>query len=227
MQTTFETIVSEITYKIEELVSRKPYVLVAIDGRCASGKTTLAAALAGELNAASAAVLNAASAAVLNTVPAPQINSPDASAPLRYNIIHMDHFFLRPEQRTPARLAEPGGNVDYERFLDEVLLPLSRQESFAYRPFDCKTFELKDAIPVNPIPVTIVEGSYACHPLLREYYDLKVFLTVDEEEQMRRILFRNGSDAAATFRDKWIPLEEKYFSACNVEACCDITFTNA
>ncbi|MBO4976928.1 MAG: uridine kinase [Lachnospiraceae bacterium] len=219
MQTTFDTIISEITYKIEELVSRKPYVLVAIDGRCASGKTTLAAALADRLNAASAVVLN--------TVPTSHTSSPDTSAPLRCKIIHMDHFFLRPEQRTPARLAEPGGNVDYERFLAEVLLPLSKQEAFAYRPFDCKTFELKDAIPVNPVPVTIVEGSYACHPLLREYYNLKVFLTVDKDEQMRRILCRNGSEAAATFRDKWIPLEEKYFSACNVEVCCDMTFTNA
>lgn len=36
---------------------------------------------------------------------------------------HMDDFFLRPEQRTAARLAEPGGNVDRERFFHEVLLP--------------------------------------------------------------------------------------------------------
>ena len=31
-------------------------------------------------------------------------------------VFHMDEFFLRPEQRTPERLAEPGGNVDRERF---------------------------------------------------------------------------------------------------------------
>ena len=28
------------------------------------------------------------------------------------NVLHMDDFFLRPEQRTPERFAEPGGNVD-------------------------------------------------------------------------------------------------------------------
>ncbi len=32
------------------------------------------------------------------------------------NVLHMDDFFLRPEQRTPERFAEPGGNVDRERF---------------------------------------------------------------------------------------------------------------
>ena len=50
------------------------------------------------------------------------------------NVFHMDDFFLRPEQRTEARLAEPGGNVDYERFLEEVLLPLRRGETVQYRP---------------------------------------------------------------------------------------------
>ena len=32
------------------------------------------------------------------------------------NVLHMDDFFLRPEQRTPERFAEPGGNVDRERY---------------------------------------------------------------------------------------------------------------
>ena len=36
-------------------------------------------------------------------------------------VIHMDDFFLRPEQRTPERFAEPGGNLDRERFLREVV----------------------------------------------------------------------------------------------------------
>ena len=41
------------------------------------------------------------------------------------NVLHMDDFFLRPEQRTPERFAEPGGNVDRERFETEVLAPLA------------------------------------------------------------------------------------------------------
>ena len=40
------------------------------------------------------------------------------------NVLHMDDFFLRPEQRTPERFAQPGGNVDRERFETEVLAPL-------------------------------------------------------------------------------------------------------
>ena len=33
-------------------------------------------------------------------------------------IVHMDDFFLRPEQRTPERFAEAGGNFDRERFTE-------------------------------------------------------------------------------------------------------------
>ena len=43
-------------------------------------------------------------------------------------VLHMDDYFLQPHQRTPERYAEPGGNVDRERFLREALLPLSRGE---------------------------------------------------------------------------------------------------
>ena len=46
----------------------------------------------------------------------------------------MDDFFLRPEQRTEERLKEVGGNVDRERFLEEVARPLTnKKKSFGYR----------------------------------------------------------------------------------------------
>ena len=65
------------------------------------------------------------------------------------NVFHMDDFFLRPEQRTAARFAEVGGNVDYERFYREVLLPLQERQPFSYRPFDCGTFALGDPVCVS------------------------------------------------------------------------------
>ena len=61
-------------------------LVVAIDGRCGSGKTTVAALLAQRLDC---------------------------------TVLHADDFFLRPEQRTPQRMAQPGGNFDRERFFTE------------------------------------------------------------------------------------------------------------
>lgn len=136
-------------------------------------------------------------------------------------LIHMDDFFLRPEQRTPERYAAPGENVDHERFLSEVLLPLSRREPFTYHPFDCSTMSLKEGIKVPVSLVTIIEGSYAMRKDLRDYYDLKIFMTVSPEVQIKRIRKRDP-EKVQDFEKKWIPFEEKYFSASRVDQVCDI-----
>ncbi|MDO4261466.1 MAG: uridine kinase [Eubacteriales bacterium] len=141
------------------------------------------------------------------------------------NLIHMDDFYLRPEQRTAERRREPGGNVDYERFLEEVLKPLAAGERFCYRPFDCRAWRLGEPVAVEPKPVTVVEGSYSCHPSLWTFYDLRIFLTVEPEEQLRRIRERTGKATCADmFRDKWIPLEELYFSKLPVRERCGLAF---
>ncbi|MCM1174795.1 MAG: uridine kinase [Blautia sp.] len=140
-----------------------------------------------------------------------------------WDVLHMDHFFLRPEQRTKERLSTPGGNVDYERFLEEVLLPLKRgEEEIFYRPYDCHRQEMADPVLIRPGKVCLVEGSYSCHPALWDKYDLHVFLTIDAQEQMRRITRRNGADSAKVFRERWILLEERYFAAYRIEERCGL-----
>lgn len=54
--------------------------LVAIDGRCTAGKTTLAGLLQGKRSC---------------------------------NVVHMDDFYLPFAKRTPERMAQPGGNMDF------------------------------------------------------------------------------------------------------------------
>lgn len=174
--------------EVHSLLTRRPRLLLALDGRCASGKTTLAGRLRERYG---------------------------------WAVVHMDHFFLRPEQRTPERYAAPGENVDHERFLQEVLLPLRSDLTPEYRPFDCRSQRLGEPVRVDPSPVTVIEGSYSCHPKLWDCYDLRIFLTVEPEEQGRRILARNGAECAQVFHDTWIPLEEHYFRAYSIESRCD------
>lgn len=64
------------------------------------------------------------------------------------NVVHMDEFFLRTAQRTLERLSQPGGNVDWERFADEVLAPLQSGIVFSYRPFDCHTMDFLPSVAV-------------------------------------------------------------------------------
>lgn len=137
-------------------------------------------------------------------------------------VFHMDDFFLRPEQRTPERFAEPGGNVDRERFLAEVLLPLRNGETVQYRRFDCGTFTILPPEEKVPSKLTIIEGAYSMHPELEEYYDLSVFLDIAPELQKARIGKRNTPDLANRFFTEWIPMEQRYFACMKVKEKCDI-----
>lgn len=138
------------------------------------------------------------------------------------NVFHMDDFFLRPEQRTPERLAEPGGNVDRERFYEEVLRPLTQGQAARYRRYDCHTQTLGEPVEAGPKALNIVEGAYSMHPALADCYDLSAFLRAAPEVQRARILARNGPEMGARFFDQWIPLEERYFAATDAAGRCDL-----
>lgn len=175
--------------RIDALMARASRAVVAIDGCCASGKTTLAALLA-------------------------EIYGAD--------VLHMDDFFLRPEQRTPERYAAPGENVDHERFLEEVLLPLSKGRPYLYRRYDCQSWTLLPGQTRAPGRLTIVEGSYSLHPSLSPHYGLRVLLTLDGQTQSARILARNGAAMHERFCSLWIPLENRYFEETGALRRCDL-----
>lgn len=138
-------------------------------------------------------------------------------------VFHMDDFFLRPEQRTPERLAEIGGNVDRERFLEEVIKPCSEGNNVLYRRFDCNTQSLCEPIVITPDKLTVVEGVYSMHPILASYYNISVFLDIDSAYQSERINKRNTPQIAKRFFDEWIPLELKYFTGMNIKEKCNIS----
>jgi len=131
-------------------------------------------------------------------------------------VFHMDDFFLPPELRTPQRLAQAGGNVHYERFLSQVLRGLLSGGSFRYGAYDCHCGRTK-MVSVQPKPVTLIEGSYALHPMFHDAYAalnaVEVLLTLPREEQSRRVLRRNGPELWPRFENEWIPLEKRYFEA--------------
>ena len=180
--------IESIRKQIDDLQCQRNQVIVAIDGSCTSGKTTLATRLAEIYDC---------------------------------NVFHLDDFFLRPEQRTQERYAEVGGNVDYERFRDEVLLPLKSGKPFSYRPFDCSTFTLSDPVTVTPRKLNIIEGSYSHHPYFGDPYDLKILLTIPPELQQQRILQRPAF-LHERFFEEWIPMENRYFEKFRISDKCDV-----
>lgn len=137
-------------------------------------------------------------------------------------VLHTDDFFLRPEQRTARRLAEVGGNMDRERFLQEILEPLHQGKTITYSPFDCSKQTLSQSVSVTPTPLTVIEGTYSMHTDLAPYYDFSVFLDIAPNYQKARILKRNTPRLAKRFFDEWIPLEKKYFEGMKAASRCDL-----
>ena len=167
--------------------------LCVIDGYCGAGKTTLAAELSARCG----------------------------HAP----VIHMDDFFLPYALRTPERLGTPGGNVHHERFSRQVIRGLESGVSFIYQRFDCAAGTLEDRV-CPAAPLVIVEGSYSLHPALQPAWErlgaATVFLSVAEEEQLRRIA-RRAPEKLEAFVNRWIPLEKNYFQAYDIQARAQLT----
>lgn len=138
------------------------------------------------------------------------------------NLIRMDDFFLRPEQRTPERLAEPGGNFDRERFWEEVMTPIVRYDDIHYRPYDCSKGELGDAIDLPFKQLCIIEGSYSQHPFLgKTTVNLRIFLDVTAEKQKERLAARDP-EKLERFLKEWIPKENAYFEAFRIRDHADL-----
>lgn len=128
-------------------------------------------------------------------------------------VVHCDDFFLPMELRSESRYQEPGGNIHYERMKKEVISKL-KKNTFNYMRYDCSKQALRDNCFIDDVPLRIVEGAYAFHPYFGKYFDFSIVLTVDEQEQMKRIAARNPNPQM--FREKWIPLEQKYFTAFDI-----------
>ena len=168
---------------VARLSARGAPAIVAIDGRCGSGKSGLGDLL-GKL--------------------------------FPCNVIHMDDYYLPLDQRDERWESIPGGNMDFARFLREVLTPAGRGEAIHYRPFDCQSGRLKEERILPARPLTVVEGSYSQHPRLTDRYDLKIFLTCDPDRQRCRLTRREGPHFAA-YVSRWMPMEERYFRQCGTE----------
>lgn len=168
--------------EVAKLLHTRESVVVAIDGRCGSGKTSLAALMEQVFDC---------------------------------NIFHMDDFYLPKPDRAENWLEIPGGNMDLARLRREVLDRVFSGETVDYRPFDCSAGAQMPPIPIKPKNLTVLEGSYSHHPELAAPYDLKIFVTCEKQEQLRRLQVREG-DYFPTFMKLWMPLEEQYIRAFDI-----------
>jgi len=188
--------IEQIKQKVESLLkeNKKEIIVIAIDGMTGSGKSTLAEELSQVYNAP---------------------------------IFHADDYFLPPELRTEERLNEPGGNIHYEKMKKEIidiLVSGKINSTIKYKPFICKNQSYGEEKSFKLNKINIVEGSYCLNPYFGKYYDISVFLKINEKSQIER-LTKRCPQMINNFINKWIPLEKKYHDAFKLYDNCDIKFS--
>ena len=187
--------IEEITQKIEPLLSNleKDKIIISIDGMTGAGKTTLTQELSEKLNA---------------------------------QIFHADDFLLPPSLRTEERYNEPGGNIHYERMKEEVIDKIKEgkiNDVIKYKPFNYIIQDFGEEIYLKMNIINIVEGSYCLNPYFGKYYDICIFMKINEKKQIERLTKREPI-MINDFINKWIPLEKKYHEAFKLYDKCDIKF---
>jgi uridine kinase len=174
----------ELLALLGSIPRRQRTLLVGIDGRGASGKSTLARALE---------------------------RAADDLA-----VVEFDDFYL-PSADREARAArgdtEIGGNFDWRRLRDQVLLPLSRDRPAEYQRYDWPGDRLAEwhTVPVGGI--VVVEGNFCTRRELFAFYDYTLWVEAPHELRLERGIRRGGPDTRERWLTEWMPEEDRYLAA--------------
>lgn len=174
--------------RLHALPRRRLTLLVGVDGRAASGKTTFTRALA-------------ALDPGLDVIEIVDF-APPAAERMRQS-----------DEVPPVRV---GADVDWRRLRSTVLLPLSRDQAARYQRYDPATDAMAEwrLVPVGGI--VIVEGRYSCMKALSTFYDFRVWVDCSLEVRRRRLGGDNGT--ASPWEGACLAAEEAYIESQNPAA---------
>ena len=131
-------------------------------------------------------------------------------------VVHLHDFRLPLSERKPDWETTPGGEMDFERFDEEIVTPWLTKKPLVYSVVDPKSGEITERRALPDGQMFLFEGTYALHPLIRDFYDLRLFMKVDGQVQASR-LEKDGTpvDASALAR------ENEYFVGYMTELLAD------
>lgn len=118
--------------------------------------------------------------------------------------------FYRPESDPNRSEVEIAGLFDLSRLASQVLFPHTEGRDLHYQRYDWEAGSLGDwATGANGAPL-IVEGIYSTHKTLRDYYDLRIWVTAPRAIRLARGMERDGEEARSKWVDVWMPPEDRY-----------------
>lgn len=189
-------------------------LLVAINGKDASGKTILAQNLVAHLTR--------------------QTDRPVIG-------VSFDGFLNEASIRNAPFESEGEGSYNhafnYGGFLKHFLVPLTSGKPYSYVPkiYDVTTDTKLAVQPVEAAPASIfiVDGLFLFREELRGYWDVKVLLEASDDIIVKRgaerdsAIFGGYERARHRFLNRYLPSQEIYFSETSPEALADIIIENS
>lgn len=180
-------------------------LLVAIDGRSGTGKSTIAEVVARSFGAA---VLHS------DDFYAAEISNSEWDA------------------RSGAERARDG--IDWVRLRREALLPLLDGNAASWHRFDFEGGPRSDGtyavspVPVRlePRPIILMEGAYAARPELADLTGLTVLIEAPGPVRLARLAGREDPAILAEWQRRWAPAERHYFDGVRPPRSFDLVVQN-
>lgn len=104
--------------------------------------------------------------------------------------------------------------ADKKRLIEQIIAPLKNSTKAKYQKYDWDSKSLKEWLTIEPGSIVIIEGLTSLHPELRKYYDLTIWLSMDQgsasERGINRDLNEYGVDVRNKWENEWKPMEKEY-----------------
>ncbi|MEK4713768.1 MULTISPECIES: AAA family ATPase [unclassified Sporosarcina] len=149
-------------------------------------------------------------------------------------ILHLDDFVHKKEVRYNENYEEWYCYYHlqwrYDYLIQKLLLPLKSgldvNETIEVYNRETDSYILRE-IEIPAGTTVIVEGVFLQRPELRPYFEIVVYLELDQETRLKRITDRdiymgNKKEIALKYDQRYFPAEEKYIEQCNPLALADI-----
>lgn len=193
--------VDRVVDAIREYPSRAQALVVAIDGRSGSGKSTVAAAVAQGIGAV--------------IVPCDDFFTASVSD-------------AEWDRRTPEQRAADA--IDWRRLKREAIDPLRTGRAARWYTFDFLAGPRGDGTypwrrtPTEraPKPVVLLDGAYSARPELADVLDLSVLVEAAPTTREARLAAREAADFLRQWHARWDPAEDYYFGHVRPPSAFDV-----
>lgn len=128
-------------------------------------------------------------------------------------LIEFDDFYRPSATRLASDDPDIGGNFEWRRLRDQVLMPLSQNKEARYQRYDWDTDSMAEWHTVSAQGVVVIEGNYSTRDELRDFYDFRAWVQAPDEIRLARGVERGGENTRDQWLNEWLPEEERYLAA--------------